>query len=634
MNWTLNNKDKERLPRLKVPAHTASAENLPYTNIEALDAWFDDLPLANPAKSVRQLFEALFDCNRCNITSKTRFRITERFRQPIHDIRHNLERRHILDSATPLNVRNRNIAILNREVHSELAIAYKIMVKDLVSDDQGSAGQNMLITAIHRAIRHLSDLLVLSTMVYNPSPEHAWQEIHALYSLACSRKLEKKSITDSCDESVGASSIHQLYLQILMYALASPYCLRQRESQLLLRKLPEWVSLVELQPPGGKSNRRGNFVVRLASDEPPSHIKLQKKKISSRCRLLDTKQLVEHLEKLATEVAKKSTKIGIYHSNTTELPLSLIRYLVKTWDADPQRNKQRTTLHFELQLAIGLPSTHALLKEGAKAKVDEQPPSVESDDEDGYYQEPFHWFETQLATGNVAPISEETPSDSSNDKQGSTKSATGISSRSIIKQTLDEQIAPWASQVIGESHIQTYRCRTINESSGGYCMDWQGQEAPKVKVGELMGIQSTIDSNQFGVGVIRWIKHEASERLRLGMEIIAPDAVAVELYPDGESTHTTHSQKGLLLPEIKAKGTGSSIIIPTLPFQVGDNLLLRDSDDECRIQLTQLIESTAAFARYRFSQAIHEEQGTERDSDNPEEQGAENVDFEEIWSML
>jgi hypothetical protein len=215
MNWILNNKSKERLPRLKVPAHTASASNLICTDSDALEEWFSDLPLANPAKSGRRLFEALVECNRCDIQPKTRLQIAERFRQPIHDIRYNLEQRHILDSATPLNVKNRNIAILNREVHSELAIAYKIIVKDIVPNEGNSVGKSTLETAIHRAIKHLSDLLVLSTMVYNPSPEQAWQEIHALYSLACSRNLEKKRIEDPCNEAANNCSIHSIYLQTL-----------------------------------------------------------------------------------------------------------------------------------------------------------------------------------------------------------------------------------------------------------------------------------------------------------------------------------------------------------------------------------------------------------------------------------
>jgi hypothetical protein len=207
-----------------------------------------------------------------------------------------------------------------------------------------------------------------------------------------------------------------------------------------------------------------------------------------------------------------------------------------------------------------------------------------------------------------------------------------VPSRSVIKQTIIDQPAPWARRNTDGQPINTYRCRTVNESSGGYCMDWQGQEVPEVKIGELIGIQSTIASNQFGIGAVRWIKHEASEKLRLGMEIIAPDAVAVELCPDGAEDYQTSCRQSLLLPEIKAKGASSSVIVPTLAFHSGDLLLLKDGDDEYRIQLGQLIESTAAFARYRFTQKPLEEGDAEDDSDNPED--AEKVDLEEIWSML
>jgi len=626
MNWGLSNKAKDRLPKLRVPAHTASPSNLPYTDTKVLEAWIADLPLANSAKTVRQLFEVLVECNRCNIPHQTRFKMAEHFRHPIHNVRHGLEKRHILDSAAPLNLRNRNIAILNREVHSELAIAYKIIVKDALHNEQ-KAEKKILTTAIHRAIKHLSDLLVLSTMVYNPSPENAWQEIHSLYNLACSRGLEKSRVSEPCDEPATKSTIHNLYLQTLMYALASPYCLRQRECQLILRKLPEWVSLVDLNTPGVNGSNQGNFVVRLASDEPPSHIKLQKKKLSNRCRLLDTEHLIGYLEKLLQETTAKQAKVNIYHPMAEQLPIPLLQYLIKTWNADPKRNKHRTSMGFELQLAIGLASTHALLKEGAKAKSATE---VSADDLD---EEEFHWFETQIATHYAAsPPPTEKPAETNKDKPE--KNTKAVASRTVVNQTIKEQAAPWTSQNNESTHITTYSCRTLNESSGGYCMDWQGQEAPEVKVGELIGIQSTIDSNQFGIGAIRWIKHTGDEKLQLGMEIVAPDAVAVELCEIDDDGQHFNCRNCLLLPKIKAKGTGSSVIIPPLSFQSGDALLIRDDDDERRIELAQLIESTAAYARYRFTHNGSEGLEKEQDSENQEEQETEKVDFEAIWSML
>jgi hypothetical protein len=62
--------------------------------------------------------------------------------------------------------------------------------------------------------------------------------------------------------------------------------------------------------------------------------------------------------------------------------------------------------------------------------------------------------------------------------------------------------------------------------------------------------------------------------------------------------------------------------------------LIRDDDDERKIELAELIESTAAYTRYRFSRVGLEHQEKEQDSENMEEQDAEKVDFEAIWSML
>jgi hypothetical protein len=64
------------------------------------------------------------------------------------------------------------------------------------------------------------------------------------------------------------------------------------------------------------------------------------------------------------------------------------------------------------------------------------------------------------------------------------------------------------------------------------------------------------------------------------------------------------------------------------PYNAGDILWIKDATGERQIKLTQLLESTGAFAQFNFTY-INLQARDNNDKDN-----IEDTDFDNIWPMI
>ncbi|MCU7959275.1 MAG: hypothetical protein KZQ58_04605, partial [gamma proteobacterium symbiont of Bathyaustriella thionipta] len=158
---------------------------------------------------------------------------------------------------------------------------------------------------------------------------------------------------------------------------------------------------------------------------------------------------------------------------------------------------------------------------------------------------------------------------------------------------VESEIAAWADSSIHSEKARTL-CQTVNESAGGYCMSWH-DDGPKVKVGELVGVQSTHEESQFGIGVIRWLRQDNISGLQVGVELMSPASQACKARLKGQKSAT--EQRCLLLPEAKAIKTRQSLIAPPLPFHAGEQLNITVDGEAQEIRLGNIIEANSAFCR-------------------------------------
>ncbi|MES9844210.1 MAG: hypothetical protein ABW162_14365 [Candidatus Sedimenticola sp. PURPLELP] len=595
---------------LIIPERSKAQKNNFLTKPEEVKSWVSNLPIANIGETSRQVFKTLVKFNRIEMPSATRIKVAEMFRQPVDYLTSNL-RKYYFDASFPLAAKNRKIAVLNRELYTELAIAYKIFLETAGSDRRD---QKLAVIAIHRAIRHLCQVVYQSAVIYDPYPDNTWRELHRLYALAEQSGYQDLPVKDN-DEKATPSTISRLYKEILLFAISSPYRVRQREIDQIYSQLPEWSQQITLEMPEGLSSRKNLFITHLWSDEPPSHIELHDREPSQRCRQFDTSELLSRMQEIFSETPNGSnTESRSGH----QISQNLARHLMLSFTEAPQREFVRTRLNFQLKVAVGINTIHSLISTiGAEEPVRPTESSPDASDwlDDQHvgnpgYKDAFYTLNEEKFTLSA--------------EQVPLLSDTEMTTPPAIEEShhLDD-MPSWASKQ--DDSANTFSCTTINESAGGYCISWNGNDAPHIKIGEVIGIQSASNSKLFSIGVSRWMRNTPDGGMQLGVAIMAPSCAAVFV----RIKDADHSrQSGLLLPEMKASELPASLILPTLPFKEGHILWLDEGTGETEVRLTRRLETSGAFARYQY--AYLDEQN--RDSDNEDQ--SDGSDFDNIWSML
>ncbi|OOZ35163.1 hypothetical protein [Solemya velesiana gill symbiont] len=583
------------------------------TKPDEVKSWVSNLPITNIGETSRQVFKTLVKFNRIEMPGATRLKVAEMFRQPADYLTANL-RKYYFDVVFPLAAKNRKIAVLNRELFSELAIAYKIFLETAANQRRD---QKLIVIAIHRAMRNLYQVIYQSAVIYDPHPEDTWREIHRLYALSEQSNFQDLPVKDN-DENQTPSTISKLYREILLFSISAPHRIRQREIEQVYKLLPEWSEYISLEMPEGLTDRKNLFITHLWSDTPPSHIGLHDKEPSQRCRQFDTTALIEMLQESFSEIedteSAKESHLG------QQVSLGLARHLLVSFTEAPQREFVRTRLNFELKVAVGINAIHALL---SVPDVIEQPESEERE-QPSTASSSTDWLEETHHVGNpeykdaffTLTGQEFTLSDEQVPLLSETPSPQPIAESHHLNDS-----PAWMSHQ--EELPNIFTCTTINESAGGYCINWTGGDTPHIKIGEVIGVQSASNRKLFSIGVSRWMRNTPGNGMQLGVAMMAPSSAPAYVRIKGSD----HSREcGLLLPELKASELPASLILATLPFRVGHVLLLDEGMGEQEVRLTRLLDSSGAFARFQF---VYLE-----DKEAKSEEQTEESDFDNIWSML
>ena len=579
------------LSKLRVPECAISIDDSFLADVGRTQTWISSLPMANISEAASQVLDALVDFNRQAISNQTRIKIAELFSQPVEYISQNLEKYYI-DAAFPLTSKSQKAIRLSQDLYAELAISYKIFILEAYASP-GQGSKRLVAVAIHRAITSLSEILHLTTLEYKQYPEHVWEEIYFLYALAVKNSVHSLPIQDRIKTDSESSCISDILKRLVLYALASPCYLRQRENQFIYKQLLEWTNFVRLSIPDTAGHNDGDFLVRLSSDAPPNHVLFEKKKLSKRCRLVDTQRLVDYLQELLLEFESKASKEKLV--DAAKLSKPMLEHLIVNLSSRPKRKFSRTQLGYPLKLTVGIPNVHYLVKANTLHDV-----AVHGrggiDNVD--------WLDQHVSHNTANSEDAESDwSDSSSllldaiaDGVSCNSSSSSFHSGTMLE---DNVQSPWAVNY-GQAEIETYECKTRNESAGGYCIDWGNTNAPKIKPGELIGIQSHVTGKHFGVAATRWIKNTPQNRLQMGVQLISPNSFAVDVRLDDEdSISCVHSS--LLVPESKFAKIPLSLIVPTHTYQKGDILWINSGNKEIRICLTQLLNTTTSFMQYEIA---------------------------------
>ena len=624
---------------LHVPAQLPPPKNSFLLDRRATTQWIAGLPMADVGETTRQLFRTLFDFNRYSLPVSLRAKISEQFQTPLAYICENLKR-HYMNTGFPASDKAGKTASLSRELNSELATSYKIIIEQLLADKADYFDRKLLVIAIHRALYYLSQVLVQTALVYAPWPKGIWRELHTLYAFAQRNGIHQACIKMKIDGNFAVSSIEQQYKALLLLASATPFRLRQHDIARLYEETLEWAGHTELKFSEECEPGNGRLGILLAADEPPIHTILQTPLPGRQALILDTRPLLKNLKKdLDTAPLGNAPD---RQKASRALPRQLLQQSITALDCPPDKAFRRTHLNFELNLLVGLPQIYAGIaalpgsqSEGHGIAKSEQSGEIQRTFAEDEALAPFQLMRDSQLNGlshldlSIAPL-EGTPLSEDSLMKDSLLNTSGGSTTHVIddwRERSAESIDPI------DSKTSPLAVRTQNESAGGYCIRWSsGENAPKVKIDELIGISSSTKKHPFNLGVVRWLRRQGGKELDLGLQIISRSVRAAQLQPTedlGSSSPGEAPSNCLVLlgNNQEPNSESASLIVGEPQFAVDSEAWLHLDGNKGRIRLNKLIECNSAFSRYQFNLSTEKESKTH-------DQNASGDTYEDLWGAL
>jgi hypothetical protein len=573
--------------KLILPERAPAPEGSIFLDAKEIKDWISHLPLANTGETSKQTFKTLVELNRLEIPNVTRVKIANSLRPVVRHVATSLSKYYI-DVPIPLSAKNHKVVVLCRELHTELANSYKIIIERTTSGQEEKFDHKILILALHQALHHLFKVLYFSVIAYIPYPGNTWKEIHQLYLFAEQNSVSDIQINRGGNDSDSTCSIKDIYLNAMLLALASPYGLRQKELEELFDNIDKWTKHILIKPFQPEDAIEGQFFVATDKDNPPIHISLREDEPGDFCYTINTTSLVKHLQTELKKVYTNNKGSNIFNKEM-QITAPLLRKLIKSLTFEPKRGFNRTNLNFKLDAVVGISDIHTQITTNRTKPVESEADLIAEIERNEEFKESSFldsYFSANDTSIQIVPLDH--PVDEV------------ISQQRQFDSTIEDDGAPaWAKQK--DENKDIFSCKTQNESAGGYCINWNGDDAPKIIVGELVGIQSASDHSQFSVGIVRWLRHMPEVGLQLGFEIISPVSDAVIIHTKANSKHPSTTHKCILLPKNVSANRPVSLILPIINIQVGDEIEIEQSDSKRPAKLARLLESTGTFSQYELS---------------------------------
>jgi len=532
--------------KLSVPA---PEQNLTVeTRPKQVAEWLAALPLTNLNEASRAILDTLSAMNRSKLAEDTRLKLLELYRASITNLMPSLEQQ-FAGQPLPLPEKSRLIAAQARQMQTELAYGYKIILLEHAGKRLSFGSNKQLPLVAERAIASLGRMLVVCYQTYAPTPAGVWAEMHALFLYAVEQGIQDESVLNLGQQS----SVNLAYKQALLLALLDPYRLMQGEVNKVLDYLASFGGHAHLQPLMQTSNPSGFFLVRLDSDKPPRALAHDSTVTDARTDiLLNTIELArllhQQIQRLEAGVNPKSLLLPVSAQQDFGFP-NLLRRMLKHWGIAPKRLFNRMQNNARMDISAGIRAIHYFLSGETVPATENLPDDQEMPDQD---------TEITLELAN-------SPLDKSSHQ-------TFVSSNWLI----------------------------INESAGGMALVKDPKTDAHVRVGEIIGLRPE-GNEAWNIGVVRWVSSENPNHLQLGAQMLAPTATPVRVRPVIASVGTLF-QPALLLPEIPALKQPTTLLALRGSYQPQREFMLEGVDGPQNVRATRLLEQTASFDLFEFTQ--------------------------------
>jgi cyclic-di-GMP-binding protein len=430
-------------------------------------AWVESLPLSQSADVGRKLLANLCAINRGKVDFDNRLQLLETYLPVAHVVFDELDAVYG-KSLLPLPPKAREALALARELATEFAYGYKILILEKTGKLLAFGAKKQMPLLVHRAMQSLVTLLRASYRSYTPIPAGAWQEIHTLFLHA-----EKEGLAAEPADPETKATIADLYSETLFIALTDPYRLIPGDLDRITQVIRGQRGAYTLGQARPTTRPGGHFLVPCDQDKPPKPLlSANDDPGGPNWRLLDANPFVDRLRARRQAVESGNVSATTSKSMSPEM-LALFAKLATLWGDPPKRTSRRDPMDTSVAICAGMRAlTHFVAIE---PKVDAKAEAA------------------AIESGNTIPL--------------------------VF--VPDDEVSK--SMNVNEWDV-------VNQSAGGLKVRRAGAATQAITVGEVLGIK-VVGRAHWTVGVVRWLTMVDEGGMEFGIQFLAPAAKCVAVQP-------------------------------------------------------------------------------------------------------
>lgn len=503
--------------------------------------WVEQLTLTNIQLTQQVLTRQLVSLNAANLPALERLKILEVLKEPAHFVQTESARRY---SGKPLPLDASETTAWNNVVTlwREMSNNYQHCLKSYREGDLAIAPHAALVTM--RCLRLLGCMMLDYYRVYRQPPGTLWRALHEMYAFAESHGFARIRVQDSFTHHDPDSSCAENYVQVLLAHLANPFSLSVRQMAFVSRWLERWASLVGLATQPLPTGPIPSLAVDLTSSggvvfggnlEPHPNL-----------RYLDLEHLSKTLRQTINFLKQGQTpgQLGLGDDARQPGCENLLMLLYVQWcRAGTARSEERSAAEEPAEVCFGLANAYANIGGAREVRIPGEITAREKRDIDTF--------------GFVARVEHDTPEPA-------------------------KSLEPW---------------QILNHSASGFmCMLREPNGHGRISHNQLLAVRRS-GGRHFHVGMVQWLRIDESGELFCGVRLFPGTPQAISVRPSNFNlSGASRYERALLLPEVPAPATPSTLVLPGGWFQSGRFVEIY-SDRKQVAKLLNLLEKGSDFDR-------------------------------------
>jgi len=592
-----------------------------------ISLWIDQLPAANLGESSQSIYRLLVDANQTIIDPDIRISVLNLIEPVALKIIDALERQFI-NNHISLTDKQRKIAALVQAIQTELSLGYHAVIEPIVIEGVRRSTKKILTQSLCYAIKYHGLVILRCYQLYASVPGRVWRELYLLYQIARENQMETAETSLSADRPNTCSK--NLFVRIMLLAIANPYQLRQSEIELVWELLPKYVEFTSLE---AHAYSKHPFYINLRSNLPPVQKSLYPQQPDENRLKISVVAVVEKLKIDLAQVTEKAR----YSARKT----MVFKHLIHCWSQGTQRSFARTPCQDNIQVSIGLGATHYLLMESLLMKQ-----NLENDDDlelSEVNDQTLDAMEGSLKDATIAAVATKKDRENINADRNYL-STSAITNKDVwaklyrpdqaVSQPEQEKIVAKRSRdTIVRDSYKIQDCELINMSPGGYCIQISANELPKhAQTGEIIGfIEGELLKQHWSIGVVRWVRRQVKgNNIQMGVQLLAPDVLPINIQLRNSRSEENTFQRALLLPALTGVGQAATIITNPLAFSINNKLRVTELTEEYEVRLHKEIGSSGSSRQFSFERV---KTVTEGEKKQPASESRQD-DLDGIWDLI